>query len=94
MLTVDSQGGVSAWITQHLYCKYLQLLTYQRVRIWEQFLQLESQLELCQNLRQLDATEAVKFLHFSFKLLFLALQNSFVGPLVTQSLSQLTKLKK
>ena len=69
-------GWCIATITQHLYCKYL--ASYQSVRIWEQFLQLESQLELCQNLRQVAATAAVKGSHFSFKspLLFVwAVQN-------------------
>ena len=66
-----------AKITQHLYCKYAS--SYLSVRIWEQFLQLESQLELCQNLRQVAATAAVKGSHFSFKLPLLfvrAVQNS------------------
>ena len=95
-------GWCIATITQHLYCKYLG--SYQRVRIWEQFLQLESQLELelCQNLRLVAVTAAVKGLHFSFNLsllFFLALfffqvflfsfpEQLSKSYLVTESLSQ------
>ena len=52
---------------------------------------LESQLELCQNLRQFAAIEAVKGLRFSFNpplLSIFAFKNSSLGHLVTQSLRQ------